>query len=151
MIIEVDNVNQAKSHVVNVDGHDLGASDISEIIPSRFLLKNWVLNMCHVCFWEYDIPTRVTWPGWRCRRRWSWLGGLWHIWDNSQSTSLEKLDIKRVSYMFLIILMNSLSCFHWLSSSTSMGVSMTPNRVETNFSGYNTVPRASPENFISLS
>ena len=28
--------------IVDVDGHDLGASDISEIIPSRFLLKNWV-------------------------------------------------------------------------------------------------------------
>ena len=28
--------------VVDVDGHDLEASDISETIPSRFLLKNWV-------------------------------------------------------------------------------------------------------------
>ena len=90
-------------------------------------------------------------PGWRCRRRWAWLRGLWHIWDHSQSISLEKLDIKHVPYMFLMILTNSLSCFHWLSSSTSMGVSMTPNRVQTYFSVYNTVPRASPENFISLS
>ena len=28
--------------VVDVDGHDEEASDISETIPSRFLLKNWV-------------------------------------------------------------------------------------------------------------
>ena len=87
-------------------------------------------------------------PGWRCRRRWAWLRGLWHIWEHSQSISLEKLDIKHVPYMFLIILTNSLSCFHWLSSSTSMGVSMTPNRVQTYFSVYNPAPRAGPENFI---
>ena len=30
------------------------------------LFENWVLNMSQVCFWEYDIPTCVTWPGWRC-------------------------------------------------------------------------------------
>ena len=107
--------------------------------------------MCHMCFLKYDIPTCGTRPGWRCRRRWAWLRGLWHIWDHSQSISLEKLDIKHVPYMFLMILTNSLSCFHWLSSSTSMRVSMTPNRVQTYFSVYNTVPRASPENFISLS
>ena len=52
---------------------------------------------------------------------------------------------------FWWFLTNSLSCFHWLSSSTSMGVSMMPNRVQTYFSVYNTAPRASPENFISLS
>ena len=33
----------------------------------------------------------------------------------------------------------------WLFSSTSIGVSMAPNQIETNFSGYNTAPRASPE------
>ena len=124
--------------------------------------------MCHAYFWEYVIPTYGTWPGWRCRRRWAWLGGLWHIWDHSQSILLknwtwnmyhvcfwkyhirrhrwawlvshwhiwdhfqsiflEKLDRKHVSYMFLVVLTNSLSCFHWLSSLTSMGVSITPNR-----------------------
>ena len=85
--------------------------------------------MCHMCFWKYDVPTCGTRPGWRCRRRWAWLRGLWHTWDHSQSISLEKLDIKHVPYMFLMILTNSLSCFHWSSSSTSMGVSMTSNRV----------------------
>ena len=104
--------------------------------------------MCHMCFLKYDVPTCGTRPGWRCRRRWAWLRGLWHIWDHSQSISLEKLDIKHVPYMFLMILTNSLSCFHWLSSSTSMGVSMTPNRVQTYFSVYNPAPRAGPENFI---
>ena len=107
--------------------------------------------MCHMCFWKYGVPTCGTRPGWRCRRRWAWLRGLWHTWDHSQSISLEKLDTKHVPYMFLMILTNSLSCFHWLSSSTSMGVSMTSNRVQTYFSVYTTVPRASPENFISLS
>ena len=34
--------------IVNVDEHDV--SDISETIPNRFLLKNWIKNMCHVCF-----------------------------------------------------------------------------------------------------
>ena len=104
-----------------------------------------------MCFWKYGVPTCGTRPGWRCRRRWAWLRGLWHTWDHSQSISLEKLDTKHVPYMFLMILTNSLSCFHWLSSSTSMGVSMTSNRVQTYFSVYTTVPRASPENFISLS
>ena len=56
--------------------------------------------------------------------------------------------VPQVPYMFLMILTNSLSCFHWLSSSTSMGVSMTPNRVQTYFSVYNPAPRAGPENFI---
>ena len=56
--------------------------------------------------------------------------------------------VLQVPYMFLMILTNSLSCFHWLSSSTSMGVSMTPNRVQTYFSVYNPAPRAGPENFI---
>ena len=43
------------------------------------------------------------------------LGDLWvwHIWDHSQSISLQKLGIKHVSYMFLIILKSSMSCFHW--------------------------------------
>ena len=36
--------------------------------------------------------------------------------------------MKHVSYMFLTILMISLSCFHWLASSTLMGLSMKPNR-----------------------
>ena len=85
--------------------------------------------MCHMCFLKYDVPTCGTQPGWRCRRWWAWLRGLWHTWDHSQSISLEKLDIKHVPYMFLMILTNSLSCFHWSSSSTSMGVSMTSNRV----------------------
>ena len=99
--------------VVNVDGHDLGGLWHIWVIPNRFLLKNWILNMYYVCFWKYDVPTCGTWPGWRCRRRWAWLGGLWHIWDHSQSISLEKLDIKHVSYMFSVNLTNSLSCFHW--------------------------------------
>ena len=36
--------------VVDVDEHDLEASDIPETIPNRFLLKNWIQNMCHTCF-----------------------------------------------------------------------------------------------------
>ena len=57
--------------------------------------------MCHMCFWKYDVPTCGTRPGWRCGRRWAWLGGLWHTWDHSQSISLKKLDIKHVSCVFL--------------------------------------------------
>ena len=43
--------------VVDIDEHVLDASDICEIIPNRFLLKNWILNMYYVCFWKYDVPT----------------------------------------------------------------------------------------------
>ena len=43
--------------VVDVYEHDLVASDISETILNRFLLKNWIKNMCHVIFCKYDVPT----------------------------------------------------------------------------------------------
>ena len=36
-------------------------------------------------------------PGWRCRRRWAWLAGLWHIWDLSWSISLA--GVLRVPYL----------------------------------------------------
>ena len=42
--------------VVDVDEHDLEASDIPETIPNRPLLDNWILNMYYVCFCG-------TWPG----------------------------------------------------------------------------------------
>ena len=49
--------------VVDIDEHGFKASDISETIPNRFLLKNWIQNMCHVyktcvmCFLKYDVPS----------------------------------------------------------------------------------------------
>ena len=41
---------------IDVDEHDLEASDIPETIPNRPLLKNWILNMYYVFFCG-------TWPG----------------------------------------------------------------------------------------
>ena len=35
---------------VDVDEYDLEASDISETILNQFILKNWIKNMCRVCF-----------------------------------------------------------------------------------------------------
>jgi len=64
-----------------------------------------------------DVPTWRTRPGWRCWRRWAWLGGLWHIWDHSQSISLEKLGVKHVSCMFLRIWHTHLWDSAWLGGS----------------------------------
>ena len=52
-------------------------------ILNQFVLKNWIWNIYHICFWKYDIPTCGTWPGCNCRRQWTWLGGFWHIWHHS--------------------------------------------------------------------
>ena len=82
--------------------------------------------MCHMCFWKYDVPTCGTWLCWRCRRRWAWLGGLWHIWDHSQSISLEKLDIKHVSYVFLKIWHTHLWDLALLTLSPSMSLTWRP-------------------------
>ena len=50
------------------------------------------------------------------------------------------------SYMLLIILTNSLLCFHWLSSSfLLMGFPWRKIRLKPFFCRYNNAPRASPE------
>ena len=112
--------------VVDVDEHDLEASNTSETVPNRFLLKNWILNMYHMCFLKYDVPTCGTRPGRRCRRRWAWLGGLWLIWDHSKSISLEKLDINHLSYVFFKIWRTHLWDSTRLTLSTSMSMTLRP-------------------------
>ena len=49
--------------VVDVDEQDLEASDLSETIHNRFLLKDGIEDMCHMCFLKYDVPTCGTRPG----------------------------------------------------------------------------------------
>ena len=96
--------------VVDVDEHDLKASDIPETILNRFLLKIWIRNMCHVCFWKYDVPTCGIWPGWCCRTSMSMTRRPLSISErHSQLISLEILNVHNI---FLIILTKSLSCFH---------------------------------------
>ena len=65
-------------------------------------------------------------PGWRCWRRWAWLGGLWHIWDHSQSISLEKLGVNHMSCKFLRIWHTHLCDLAWLTLSTSMIMTWRP-------------------------
>ena len=38
--------------VVDVDEHDLEASDISETVLNRFLMKNWMKSMRHMSFFR---------------------------------------------------------------------------------------------------
>ena len=50
---DIPNCGTRPGYVVDVDEHDFEASGISETILNGFLLKNWILNMRHTCFWLF--------------------------------------------------------------------------------------------------